>query len=84
MFLKEKEILHHLLLWLEPTPPHKTAMAMEYLTQVTDVLITLIYDVLKKEILSSGSFQVATGKICNSLTYMSQLVILHLEDDESL
>jgi hypothetical protein len=37
-------------------------MVMEYLTQVTDVLITLIQDAIKKKVLGSGSLQAATGK----------------------
>ena len=42
-------------------------MAMEYLTQVIGVLITLTQDAIKKKVLGSGSLQVATGKMCNSL-----------------
>jgi hypothetical protein len=66
LLLKEEIVLHSLLLHLEP-PPHRIEMEMEYLTQVTDVLITLIQDAIKKKVLGSGSLQVATGKICNSL-----------------
>jgi hypothetical protein len=39
----------------------KIVIVMEYLTQVTDVLITLIQDAIKK-VLGSGSLQAATGK----------------------
>ena len=48
LLLKEEIVLHSLLLHLEP--PHKILMAMEYLTQVISVLITLTQDASKKEI----------------------------------
>ena len=52
LLLKEEMVLHSLLLHLEP--PHKIVMAMEYLTQVINVLITLTQDALKKEILDNN------------------------------
>ena len=42
-------------------------MVMEYLTQVISVLITLTQDAIKKKVVDSGSLQVTTGKMCNSL-----------------
>ena len=42
-------------------------MAMDYLIQVIGVLITQTQDASKKKVLDSGSLQVATGKMCNSL-----------------
>ena len=49
LLLKEEIVLHSLLLHLE-LPPHKIVMAMEYLTQLINVLITQTQDASKKEI----------------------------------
>src|SRR5687767_12632969 len=49
LLLKEEIVLHSLLHHLEPPPPHKIVMEMEYLTQLIGVLITLIQDASTKE-----------------------------------